>query len=174
MGGHGSGRDGWRAEIESLPRLDVRELRRQGQLAPAHPRTYKMAVRMAYTWEGEPYQAELPLTRVPCRFGGWRYYFRCPRCARRVEVVILAGGRTWGCRRCLRVRYYSQGLAPADRRQWRADHLYARAGVEDDAGLVHKHKWMRWRTFNRLMDRANELQRAADCAFVERVARLFG
>jgi len=37
-----------------------------------------------------------------------------------------------------------------------------------------KRKWMRWRTFNRLMDRANQLSADADGAFVDRVARLFG
>lgn len=80
----------------------------------------------------------------------------------------------WGCRRCMRLRYHSQGLAPADRLERRADQLYARAGVEDDAGLIHKHKWMRWRTFNRLMDQANDLAGAADASFALRIMRLFG
>lgn len=72
----------------------------------------------------------------------------------------------------LRLRYISQGLASADRAQRRADQLYARAGVEDDAGLIHKHKRMRWRTFTRLMDRADSLNAAADDAFVYRALRL--
>ena len=49
--------------------------------------------------------------------------------------------------------------------------MYARAGMEDDAGLIHKHKWMRWRTFNRLVDRANRLDSAADAAFLLRLMR---
>ena len=57
--------------------------------------------------------------------------------------------------RCLRLRYSSQGLDRANRLQRRADEVYARAGVQSDDGkFIHKHKWMRWRMFNRLMDRA--------------------
>jgi hypothetical protein len=50
--------------------------------------------------------------------------------------------------------------------------MYARAGIEDDARLIHKHKWMRWRTFGRLMDRANGLDADADAAFLLRLFRL--
>jgi hypothetical protein len=66
------------------------------------------------------------------------------------------------------------GAGAADRLERRADQLHARAGVEDDAGLIHKHKWMRWRTFNRLMDQANDLAGAADASFALRIMRLFG
>jgi len=52
--------------------------------------------------------------------------------------------------------------------------LYARAGVEDDEGIVHKYKGMRWRTFNRLMDRAGANSAIADAAFVYRAMRLTG
>jgi len=68
----------------------------------------------------------------------------------------------------------SQGLAAADRAQRRAEQLYARAGAEDEAGLIHKHKWMRWRTFNRLMDRADALSHHADGAFVLRALKILG
>lgn len=58
--------------------------------------------------------------------------------------------------------------------QRRADTLYGRAGTDYGDGMVIKRKWMRWSTFNRLMDQANELQQRADGAFVERVTRRFG
>lgn len=54
----------------------------------------------------------------------------------------------------------------------RAKALYDRAGTDYGEGMVVKRKWMRWRTFNRLVDRANELSGAADAAFLSRVARL--
>jgi hypothetical protein len=90
------------------------------------------------------------------------------------EVVVMAThGRSWGCRRCLKLRYTSQGFGRGDRLQRRADELYARAGFESEDGTyLHKHKWMRWRTFNRLMDRANALSEAADAAFLYRLRRL--
>jgi hypothetical protein len=55
--------------------------------------------------------------------------------------------------------------------QRRADALYSRAGSDYGEGFVVKHKWMRWRTFNRLMDRANLLSQYADAAFLYRLRR---
>ena len=85
---------------------------------------------------------------------------------------MTISGRTWGCRRCLLLRYQSQRLAPGDRMQLRAELLYHRAGIEDDDGYITKRKWMRWRTFNRLMDCANAASNAADTAFLYRLTRL--
>jgi hypothetical protein len=73
----------------------------------------------------------------------------------------------------MRLRYASQGLAPADRLQRRADELYARAGHENEDGTrIHEHKWMRWSTFNQLMDRANSVGREADVETLAGLARL--
>lgn len=171
MGGRGSGRQGWRAVIEGQWRIDVRELRRQGQLAPMRPGEQPVALTLHYSVDSEP--VKLLLVRVPCRFGGWRYYFRCPRCAGRVEVVVMVNARTLGCRRCLRLRYISQGLPIGDRCERRADKLWDRVGI-DDGDNLHKRKWLRWRTFNRTCERADELQQVADGAFVERIAGLMG
>jgi hypothetical protein len=67
----------------------------------------------------------------------------------------------------------SQGLTPEHRLQRRADRIYQGLDQRDD-GLVYKPKWMRWRTFNRRMDLANELSARADEYCNERVFRLFG
>ena len=53
-----------------------------------------------------------------------------------------------------------------------ADKLYDRAANRLRDGFVIKHKRMRWRTFARLMDRANELSNAADERFLYRLSRL--
>jgi len=55
----------------------------------------------------------------------------------------------------------------------RADELYSRSGYEsEDGNFIHKRKWMRWRTFNRLMDRASRVSREADIAALAGLARL--
>lgn len=195
MGGYGSGRPASRVSIEALRRLDVRELHQHGALTQGRGgswcwtrdgettaslgyRTEDGCLRLNYAIypdsdDPEQVQVNIPLERLPCRFGGTRTYFRCPRCYRRCEVLAMASrGRAWGCRRCLRLRYHSQTLAPTYRMQRRADELYARAGDEFEEGHVTKHKWMRWRTFNRLMDRANRLSEAADYGFLCRLRRL--
>ena len=81
-------------------------------------------------------------------------------------------GQYWGCRACLRLRYISQGLAPSDRIQRRADTIYARLGNADVEGIIPKPKGMRWTTFNRLMDTANDLAGEADAALALRAMRL--
>ncbi len=194
MGGWGSGRPATRVAIEGQRRLDVRVLRRRGWLRPGgfgswtwsqgseemgsvSYRILDGAIQMNYTTgdddsERVPVQVIVQLRAVPCRYGGVRTYFQCPHCRRRCEVIVMTtSGRTWGCRRCLPLSYASQSLAPAARMQRRADALYSRAGTDYGEGIVFKHKWMRWRTFNRLMDRANLLSEYADAAFLYRMRR---
>jgi ribosomal protein S27AE len=194
MGGYNSGRYGWRGVVEQRKRLDIREFRRRGWLRSGSSGTLHWsrdgepdgsidiwmdhnALHLEYTVgaddEREQVEQRIAIERVACRYGGYRPYWRCPRCGRRIEVVIMAThGRWWGCQRCMRLRYVSQGLAPADRMQRRADAIYARAGTESDDGTsIRKHKWMRWRTFNRLMDRGNELGRYSDALFLLRLRR---
>jgi hypothetical protein len=191
MGGFSSGRRGWRAVIESRIRIDVCDLNRRGQLADCGAGKWRWkdddgeeiasvlyfvqpeAVTLYYSVNGELCQVRLKLTRIPCRYGGARVYFRCPRCAERVEVIVQAGTRTWGCRRCLRLRYISQGLSVGERCQRRADKLRDRVAI-DDGEYLHKRKWLRWRTFNRACDRADNLQQIADGAFSLRIAGWLG
>ena len=177
-------------------RLDVRTCARRGQLRPgtigtltwtrdgeeagsAAYRASETALEVRYAIVGDedeltPVVVTIPILRRSCRYGGHRNYWRCPRCGRTCEVVVMAShGRWWGCRRCLRLRYRSQGLDRASRLQQRADELYARAGAESEDGkFIHKHKWMRWATFDRLMDRANRVSREADIAALAGLARL--
>lgn len=196
MGGYGSGRPAQRGVIEHRTRLDIRQFVRRGWLrcwgsgslswsrggettTSLEYRVFADSVELdyvvtSYEQQRMPVCVTIPIRRIPCRFGGERLYWGCPRCYRRCEVVVMAyHGQWWGCRKCMRLRYVSQGLAPGDRLQRRADELYARVGIEsEDGSFIYKRKWMRWRTFNRLMDRANAASTAADGAFLYRLARL--
>ena len=198
MGGYGSGRSGWRGVIEGRRRMDIRWMRWRGWLIPgaegslswssngesAGTASYRVDADLGHiellysvrdddgdSWERV--QIRVPITRAPCRYGGERTYWRCPRCWRRCEVIVMAsGGRTWGCRTCLGLRYTSQGLDTRHRLQHRADSIYARLGGDGDADWIPKPPRMRWRTFNRLMDQANDLATRADGAFALRFAAL--
>jgi hypothetical protein len=70
------------------------------------------------------------------------------------------------------LRYLPQRLAPTYRLDRAADKLYERAGLATDDGAIVKRKRMRWRTFNRLMDRANAPSRPSDAMFAVRLAGL--
>jgi hypothetical protein len=196
MGGHGSGRSATYAVIEGRRCLDIRKLRQRGRLRPgaqgswtwtqdgecrggvgyrvSHDGTILLNYSVSSEDGGERELIEIAIqTRsVPCRYGGSRTYFLCPRCWRRCELIAMTtSGRQWGCRKCLRLRYTSQRLAPADRMERRADALWERAGADSGDGLVVKQKWMRWRTYKRLMKRADALSNGADAEVLWRLRR---
>lgn len=194
MGGSGSGRHGWRGVVEQRKRLDIRQCVRRGWLRVGSSGTYRWnrdgepcgsvsyivlegALKLRYTIQSGEHEDQtvrviIPIRRHACRFGGERLYWACPSCYRRCEVVAMAThGRSWGCRTCLRLRYTSQGLDAVQRLQRRADSIYDRLGGSDEDGVVHKPKWMRWRTFHGLMDKADNLAAESDAAFALRAMR---
>jgi hypothetical protein len=183
MGGYGSGRPAMRVVMMSLTisdgstfggcrgRTDYALARRasghgrvaanrKGKCNTAWPTTPSSCATPSETMTTKARTCGLasPFRSLPCRYGGSRTYLLCPHCCRMCEVIVMTtNGRRWGCRKCLRLHYQSQRLAPADRMQRRADALYERAGTDSGDGMVIKRKGMRWRTFNRLMDHANAL-----------------
>ena len=189
MGGYGSGRPRHHGVIERRLRLDVRTCRRRGWLVGSAggvlrwsedgEETASLVYQIAdgtlildYQTKDDdgkpvPIQINVNITSAACRFGGYRNYWRCPRCWRRCEILAAGwSGHVWACRQCLRPRYACQGLSPADRVQARAHKILAR--LDGDSDYARKPKWMRWGTFNRLVDRAQELDATADLLFATR------
>lgn len=70
---------------EDLIRADVRSFRKRGQV----------------------YDLMVNFTTTRCNFGGKRYWFKCPRCARRVWVLYKEWS-SWGCVRCFNLTYRSR------------------------------------------------------------------
>lgn len=122
---------------QSLP-LDIRELRRRGCLRagrrvsgtcmwnragrrvgalsfiidvtdPANCR-----VVLEYAVGGEPRVASIELEAIPCRYGGHRYYFRCPRLGRRCMILCCIEGE-FASRHYHRLSYASQSEGPLGR-----------------------------------------------------------
>lgn len=50
------------------------------------------------------------LTRTACNFGGWRTWWLCPHCGRR--VAVLYGGSKYACRHCYDLTYKSTRTTP--------------------------------------------------------------
>jgi hypothetical protein len=178
MGGAGSGRR-WgsgRDTTNRFLRLDVRWLNRSGFLRPGRLGTVNWSrgggepsasiglsagadhVTLEYRqrsgggeWVAMRYPVRLDWTA--CHLGGRRPWFLCPAagCGRR--VAILYGGAVFACRRCLRLAYACQSEDAASRAIRRADRLRDRLGWQ--SGIINpaggKPKWMRWRTFDRLV-----------------------
>ena len=187
---YGAGRPARNVRIESLHRLDVRELQRRGWLLAGQSCEWAWsrdgqrsgavgvtvsadAVTLDYCYgdKGEAKRVVLYLQRTACQYGGSRPWFTCPRCSHRVAVVCMAGG-IWGCRHCLRVRYQSQSEDTIQRTWRRSRKIDARlAGGED---RPHgKPAGMRWATFDRLQDELAAIEQKRDLACYLFVARRF-
>lgn len=60
-----------------------------------------------------PFEYSVPIITTPCRFGGIRYWFKCPiytrgvYCGRRARV-LYKGGDYFACRHCYNLAYSSQ------------------------------------------------------------------
>jgi hypothetical protein len=100
-----------RYTTDEIPSLDVRDLKRLGQIAPGQERVSVVVSRKRVLDPGEPRMVRLVthlrLTWTPCNFGGSRPWFMCEGCGRRVAIVY----GLWSflvCRICLDLPYASQ------------------------------------------------------------------
>ena len=179
MGGPGSGnrwRLGSRSTTDEYRRLDVRALVRAGVLKPGYAggwqwtqdgervawikiATTATALRVMYrhrsgdeSWKEESYQ--ICFVHTPCHFGGARVWFLCPARGCKRRVAVLYGGGVFACRHCYGLAYACTRESASDRATRRADKIRIRLGWE--TGILNdpgdKPKWMRWRTYERLVD----------------------
>lgn len=179
----GAGRPGWRRKCEHLLHLDIRILARGGRLRPKTYWNWRWTlggepsgdittvttndqVRFLYsvTPDGGTRQAmdyTAWIDRTPCRYGGSRPWFRCPRCGRRRAVLYgVASDGQFGCRGCLRLGYASEAEDALDRLYRRRRKLESR--LDEDR---RKPKWMRWRTYTKARTKLDHLEQRIDHAF---------
>jgi hypothetical protein len=176
MGGMGSG--GWngsgRATVEEVATLSMSTLRARGALKPgAHTGwTWRRsgepfasisvvglsdAVRLRYrvSADGGParrIEERVALEHRPCRFGGQRTFFRCPRCVNLVLNLHLQRGR-FTCRVCARLTYGSRRERERDRHLRAANKLRRRLGGEEGAlnSIAPRPRRMWRRTYDRMV-----------------------
>lgn len=184
MGGFGSG-NRWcrntKPSTDDYRTLDVRRWAREGMLRPGYcggwqwtcndevvasirMRTEQDRVILMYRhrsgdeeWKDEEYSVRI--VETPCNLGGKRPWFICPAlsCGRR--VAILYGGGVFACRHCYQLAYTSTREDAGERATRRAERIRNRLGWEPGTlnGNGGKPKWMRWRTFARLVDEHERL-----------------
>lgn len=89
-----------------------------------------------------------------CTYGGYRAWFLCPDCGRRVALLYLARPGRASCRRCLALDYDSQRETKEDRAIRRYNKIRLRLGWKPGFlnGERGKPRWMHWRTFGLLRD----------------------
>jgi hypothetical protein len=184
MGGYGSGR--WyrwdsKTTTESLHRIDIRWLKKQGYLRPGAAGSlswssrgeqtgsigYRMGIdRMVLNYYHRPHGGEwedveqaISFDRTPCNYGGFRTWFLCPRCWQRV-AVLYGAGKYFLCRHCYGLTYTSRQESRADRLMRKARKIRARLGVGDALSerILFKPKNMHQKTFDRLREEAEQAE----------------
>ncbi len=167
MGGHGSGRPGWRPVGEHMLRLDVRQLHRRDFLRPGLTFSWSWswddepagsigistsadAIRLMYTTHGEQVDEIVRLDRTPCHYGGTRTWFRCPKCGRR--VAVLFAGRRFLCRHCYGIAYAVENADQLSRLLRRSSKLRKRVKASNGTAypVTLRPKGMHQRTFDRI------------------------
>jgi hypothetical protein len=174
MGGYGSGKR-WNSKstTESQHGIDIRWLKKQGYLRPGNAgllswssrgkRTgsigYRMETdRMILNYRYRPHGGEwehveqtISFNRTPCNYGGFRTWFLCPRCWRRIEVLYGAG-KYFLCRHCHDLTYASQQESKEDRLMRKARKIRERLGASNNLmePILFKPKNMHRKTFERL------------------------
>jgi hypothetical protein len=181
-----------RVRLENGLKLDLNRLRRQGFVRPRATvwqrgigwsnsytggtiATGLISAGMEGDWEGwfriqlgNGLDQRIILVARPRRFGGHQWYFICPVMNRRCSVLWRPPGATSFCSRQKwgrQAAYSSQFETPSDR-AWRAkrkikDRLIADLDPEEWE-LPPKPKGMRWRTYNRYVDRYDRAEDALE------------
>lgn len=186
MGGRGSGN--WRrwdskTTTESQHQIDIRWLKKQRYLRPGtagslswswgDEQTGSIGFRMEYErmilnyrhrphggdWENV--EQATSFDRTSCNYGGYRTWFLCPRCWKRV-AILYGAGKYFLCRHCYDFTYSSQQESRSDRLMRKARKIRARLGASNNLmeSILFKPKNMHQKTFDRLRreaDHANTL-----------------
>jgi hypothetical protein len=156
LGAKGSGR--WyrqdkKMTTSSLPRLQIKTLKESGCLEPGFAGILRLAENRSSSLL-IPFRSEkdrillndpegrhngqaalvIPLDRLPCHYGGFRTWFRCPRCNRR--TTSLYGFSTLlACRECQNLTYESQQKNKIDRLIDRVHRIFEQLGSPETGAL---------------------------------------
>ena len=160
---------------EGCPSIDVRVWHRQGLLRPGQSfpcswslagepfgsisvRTEPSAVVLSFRargWERDEWKSvnqRVPIVWTVPHFGGYRTWFCCTRCGRRVAKLFFGGSAFFACRRCYGLAYESQLESLPHRGIGKARKIRVKMG--GDANILDdfppKPKGMHWRTYARL------------------------
>jgi len=131
--------------LSNYPRLSISHYREK--LRTEQPQSLSVS----YKYRGKPYSYRIHLSTTEPHYGGSRYWFNCPSCAKRTSVLYCAG--TYVCRHCIGANYSSQLQTKTDRIYSKLNALRERLGwsVGIINGIGSKPRCMHHRTYERLL-----------------------
>ena len=181
MGGIGSGSwYRWDSKIttESQNRVDIRWLKKQGYLQagkvgclswsrgdePTGSITFRVEQdQIVLNYRQRPHGGEwedveevVRFERTACNYGGYRTWFLCPNCWKRV-AVLYGAAKYFLCRHCYDLTYAIQQEQKVDRLMRKARKIRERLGASGNLTepIWQKPKGMHQTTFDRLRNKAD-------------------
>ncbi len=113
--------------------------------------SYGNVLVLDYSANGEPIRQAIDIVWTACHYGNKRPWFECPICHRRAGRIFYRSWR-FACRRCQKLCYASQLEKVRQRGLGLSHKLYDR--FESDKDWIYKPKGMHWKTFDRILARA--------------------
>ena len=199
MGGSGSGRIlRWdtKSTTESQHRIDIRWLRKQNSLLPGYSGSifwsmrgektgsirYRMERdRMVLIYRHRPRGCDwenveqiICLDKTICNYGGYRKWFLCPQCQKRV-ALLYGAGKYFLCRHCYSLTYDSCNASPLQRIFDRANKL--RESLGGHAGvafpIADRPKGVHHATYNRIVAEIYRLEDLGERGMISKWGNFF-
>jgi hypothetical protein len=124
------------------------------------------------------FDQRITLSASPCHYGGRKWFFLCPVMNRRASVLWLPrGAEQFASRHAWpgQVAYRSQFMTAMDRAYLGMERIKRRLIGDLDPQEWHlppKPKWMRWKTYQRLIERFERYEAALDAGSLSRAMKL--
>lgn len=131
-----------------------------------------------YSRRTGPQDQVVQMETTPCRFGGRRWWWLCPATSRRCSTLYLPNGGTRFLSRgpgAYRLAYASQRADAMRRSHARLARLHGKMGGDyayADDPPPRRPKWMRRRTYDRLVDEWQDQMDRHDAIWMEGAERI--
>lgn len=133
-------------------------------------------VRLVYSANDVPFDYSIRIHRTPCRFGGFRWSWQCPRTGHNAAKLYMPPGATmFLSRHAYRMAYRSERGGPTDRSHERQRRIYEKLGGEYrifEQGPPKRPKGMHRRTYDRLVAQLYAAMATHNAIFMAGAARL--
>lgn len=147
MGGIGSGRKSYRLQCEDCFSLDIATVTKASSNTVTDFQKLRDAELVLQAWRSpdavtcryfvvqygqlQTFHQTIALAHTSCTYGGKRPWFSCPKCSHRVSK-LYSYGRTFACRHCYNLTYYTRSITPTARKIVRAIRLRNKLGTQGE------------------------------------------
>lgn len=121
---------------------------------------------LSYTCNEQQHRYLVDVVTTPCNYGGKRYWFNCPKCSKRVAKLYLRNSMFF-CRTCHKLNYSTQQSCKLESTRVGMYKIRDKLNWQYDTAFMKswhklKPKGMHYSTYNRLVQRHDELERKSE------------